>query len=48
MNSKICVAGDQTLIGSAIFRELKDLGWTPMWLFEDALRKTYSWFLEAK
>ncbi len=28
--------------------ELKSLGWKPVWLFEDALRKTYAWFIEEK
>jgi GDP-L-fucose synthase len=29
-------------------KELKNLGWKPMWLFEDALKMTHAWFKKQK
>lgn len=29
-------------------KELKSLGWKPMWSFEDALKMTYAWFKKQK
>jgi nucleoside-diphosphate-sugar epimerase len=42
---KIFVAGHRGMVGSAIVRHLKSLGWTPSIPLEQGLTDAYAWFL---
>jgi len=46
-NDRIDIAGHMALVGSAIIRRLRGLGWKPKTQMEDELETVYEWYKKS-